>query len=436
MSDSRPADWCAESLRNLASKITSGGTPTAGSARYYASTGIPFVKIDDMTRSPDREITETELHITDAAIKESAAKIFPPGTILVSMYGTIGLTKVLKNPMATNQAIAALIPEFKCHPSLLAHVLEYSRPRLERAASQTTQPNISAKVIGDFEVRIPQCEREQRRIAEVLETTDEAIRSMERLIANLEQAKVGLLHDLLTCGVDEHDLIRDPVAQPSAFKRSPLGLVPKQWAHGHISEWFDVRGGKRLPAGHGYSASPSNYRYLRVTDFAGKNAVDSANLKSLAIETFKALARYEIRNDDLFISIAGSIGHVGVYKSSEGLVQTILTENAARLVARRYENPEFFAMQLNGPSVQRQISVEIGTGGGVPKLALFRIASLYVVRPQEAEQARIVEVMRAADERITAETNRLSKLRLVKQGLMDDLLTGRVRVSGGEGALA
>src|SRR5690606_16610143 len=70
---------------------------------------------------------------------------------------------------------------------------------------------------------------EQQKIAEILDTVDEAIRKTDQIIAKLKQVKQGLLHDLLTRGIDDNGELRDPERHPEQFKDSPLGRLPKAW---------------------------------------------------------------------------------------------------------------------------------------------------------------------------------------------------------------
>ncbi len=115
-------------------------------------------------------------------------------------------------------------------------------------------------------------------------------------------------------------------------------------------------------------------------------------LVSIKEPTFHALRQYEIKPGDLYISIAGSIGSVGVYLPlPRENVRTILTENAARLVPTSELNPDFVAAQMNSSLVQRQIDIEKGIGGGVPKLALFRIENLRLLWPTLGEQCAIAD---------------------------------------------
>jgi len=271
---------------------------------------------------------------------------------------------------------------------------------------------------------------EQMEIAEILDTLDTAIHETEAIIAKLKAVKQGLLHDLLTRGIDANGELRPPQTEaPHLYKQSPLGWIPKEWECVRLAEKLGVLGGKRLPAGHAYADHPTAFKYLRVTDFFEREyTLDE--LENLHQRTFKALDRYEIRSGQLFISIAGSLGYVGVHRSGEGDgIRTILTENAARLVPLERLAPEFVAAYMNSSMVQAQVTAEKGTGGGVPKLALFRIEQFLLGWPDEDEQVQISERLRTVSERIRSELLLLGKLQFEKAGLMDDLLTGRVRVT-------
>lgn len=427
---SLPEEWGSATLADLAACITSGATPEAGNPRYYTPDGgHAFAKIEDLTRARTLEIEHCGLQITDTAVRETAAKIYPAGTILLSMYGTIGLAKVCARSLAANQALCALLPPFRCDTRYLLHHLDFVRPQWSRYSGQTTQANINGAIVRAHRVPLPPI-GDQVAIRQVLDTLDTTIRQTEAIIEKLKQVKQGLLHDLLTRGIDANGQLRPPQSQaPHLYKDSPLGWIPREWDCGAVSSRLAVLGGKRLPAGHAYAQRRTPYRYLRVTDFFEREySID--DLESLESRTFDALQRYEIAPGQLYISIAGSLGHVGVHSVPAGAdVRVVLTENAARLVPLTELCPEFVAAYLNSQMAQKQIEAEKGTGGGVPKLALFRIENLMVAWPHQHEQATIVERLDAINQRIGSEARSANGLHQLKSGLMDDLLTGRVRVT-------
>lgn len=346
------------------------------------------------------------------------------GDVLISVRAPVGAINRADQEYCIGRGLAA-VRFTAVDGNFGIYALGFAAPQLTRNAQGTTFEAIGKGELKSLAVPVPPLP-EQRRIAEVLDTADEAIRQTEALIAKLKQMKQGLLHDLLTRGLDENGELRDPVAHPEQFKDSPLGRIPTGWVVTRLRDAADVFGGKRLPAGHLYAEQATGYRYLRVIDFFNR-PVEWSELEALKHATFLALQRYEIHPGELFISIAGSLGYVGVLRPNTR-DRIVLTENAARIVIRDAFDAEFLALQMNGAGVQAQIEAAKGTGGGVPKLALFRIENLCLAVPSVEEQKQLVALLSAHDARIHAEQAYLHKLQLLKQGLMQDLLTGRVRV--------
>lgn len=292
----------------------------------------------------------------------------------------------------------------------------------------TGVPSLSKRTIEQIEISFPESEDEQRKITSILSTIGQSIEQTEQLITKYKNIKKGLMHDLLTYGIDENGNIRNP--QTHVFVEKMGVLVPEEWEVKRIDEIANVTGGKRLPAGHEYSAINTGFRYLRVTDFYNKT-VDYSSLENIEERTFNELERYEILPNELFISIAGSIGYIGVNKPDIS-DRIILTENALKISVYEKIIPDFLSMQMNSTVVQKQIWSEIGTGGGVPKLAKHRVESLHIPYPKwnskYDEQRKIVSILEHQDKLIDSEQTNLNKLQMLKQGLMQDLLTGKVRV--------
>jgi len=166
-----------------------------------------------------------------------------------------------------------------------------------------------------------------------------------------------------------------------------LPQLPKSWAWANIGDFTEVLGGKRLPKGHDFSKTPTIYPYIRVTDFE-KMTVNTNRLRFLKNETREVIKKYTISKDDVYISIAGSIGKVGMVP--ESLDSANLTENAAKIVANLVMTNKALSYALNTPFVQEQITKAI-VSTNQPKLALFRIEKLFVPVPPWREQFRIVE---------------------------------------------
>lgn len=400
-----PEGWRVAQLGDVATLIQ-GGRLRLTKERHYRSSGVPAFSAAG----------------NDGYVE--LAEFQQPGIVLSAIGAQCGKCFFADGAWTTLANTQAIIPRSEeMSPRFLFHRI--AEPDYW-PKSGTAQPFIKPSDVRKCWVAFPLELDEQRAIAAILDVADEAIAKTEALIAKLKAIKQGLLHDLLTRGLDDNGELRDPEKHPEQFKETPLGRVPQKWDVSELCEHAGVYGGKRLPSGHEYASAPTNLYYLRVVDFY-QRSLDFASMVSLNHQTFDLLARYEIHPGELFISIAGSLGYSGVFDPPQG-TRTILTENAARIVPDSELRPFFLSLEINSPLVQRQIEQVKGVSGGVPKLALFRIESLYIAVPPVEEQERIENAVKAQDGRIESEEAYLSKLKAIKKGLMQDLLTGRVRV--------
>ena len=196
----------------------------------------------------------------------------------------------------------------------------------------------------------------------------------------------------------------------------------KLWKEKRLVEIADIKGGKRLPTGSSFDNSVTEFPYLRVTDMVN-GTIRTNNLVYVSREVQEKIKNYKITKNDIYVTIAGTIGNFGTIP--DRLHNSQLTENAAKIT--NFDNLKFdkkyLVEYLNSDFVQRQIKREIGTGGGVPKLALHRIEKLIIKYPQRAEQTRIAEILSTADEAIEQTEKLIAKYQRIKTGLMQDLLT-------------
>lgn len=121
--------WPHEKIEALCTRVTSGGTPSRANAAYYENGTIPWIKTGELK---DWYVDKIEEFITETALRESSAKLFPANTVLLAMYGdgkTMGSVGLLRKPCATNQACCAMLPDpAKCEPKFLLYSLIYYRP--------------------------------------------------------------------------------------------------------------------------------------------------------------------------------------------------------------------------------------------------------------------------------------------------------------------
>ena len=183
-----------------------------------------------------------------------------------------------------------------------------------------------------------------------------------------------------------------------------------------------------MPKGRPFAPSVTPYPYIRVCDFKD-GSVDTSSLEYVLPEDREQICRYTISKEDIYISIAGTLGIVGTVPPELDGAQ--LTENAARIIIndKRYMNRDFVKIAMEAESCQAQFGRLKGIGGGVPKLALFRIEQVRLPLPNQQEQQEIVDVLESIGAYHSTLRARLDAGHRLKLALMSVLLTGELRVT-------
>lgn len=202
--------------------------------------------------------------------------------------------------------------------------------------------------------------------------------------------------------------------------------VPENWVWVRLGSLADVKGGKRLPKGTTFSENITKHPYIRVTDF-NAIGVSLEGLKYIDEDVYEKISRYTISSDDIYVSIAGSIGKVGIIPSC--IDGTNLTENAAKITNIKGINQKYLCLFLKSEFAQYQMqSATIATTQA--KLALFRIESLTFPLPPLSEQQRIVERIEELFAKLDEAKERLQEVAdsfaVRKAGILHKAFTGEL----------
>lgn len=177
------SEWKEYKIKDITSKITSGGTPKSSEASYYDGT-IPWLNTKEINFN---RITKTERCITEEGLNNSSAKWIPKGSVIVAMYGATA-AKVAYSliDLTTNQACCNLIiDEDKANSQFVYYYIQSSYEELLNLACGAAQQNLSVGVIGDFPISLPPLD-EQKRIVSILSSLDDKIDLLNRENATLE----------------------------------------------------------------------------------------------------------------------------------------------------------------------------------------------------------------------------------------------------------
>ncbi|MFN7911165.1 MAG: restriction endonuclease subunit S [Bacteroidota bacterium] len=179
-----PKDWELKTLGDVC-HTTSGGTPSRGNKNYYHG-NIPWVKSGELDRGL---ILDTEEKITEEAIKNSSAKVFPKGTLLIALYGaTIGKLAFLGVDAATNQAICGIYQNENIDSKFLYNYLFHKKRDLVGQGIGGAQPNISQTILKQLEIPLPPLSTQQAIVSKI----EELFSELDNGIANLKTAQQQL----------------------------------------------------------------------------------------------------------------------------------------------------------------------------------------------------------------------------------------------------
>jgi type I restriction enzyme S subunit len=270
---------------------------------------------------------------------------------------------------------------------------------------------------------------EQSDIAEVLDTLDNAVAQTEAIIAKLKAVKQGLLHDLLTRGIDANGELRPSQSEaPQLYKPSALGWIPREWNVSSIESTTT----NSVIGPFGSDLVASDYRESGVpVVFVRDVKPNRINwISNVYVSPQKAtrLAAHEVCPGDVVATKMGFPPCIAaVYPDS--LPNGIVTADIVRLkVARDKVRSRWLAYSMNSWAVAKQVE-KITAGVTRPKVTLRDVRDLEICVPSLTEQDVILARLEALEARSHQEECELEKLTKAKTGLLDDLLTGNVRVT-------
>lgn len=292
LNNSLPQTWCVRKLGEVF-QTTSGGTPSRKNPGYYSG-NIPWVKSGELEKGV---IFNTEETISEEAVRNSSAKIFPKGTLLIALYGaTIGKLGFLGVDAATNQAVCGIYKNSMVSLDFLYHYLYHKRSHLIDQGTGGAQPNISQTILKNLEIVIPPLPEQHRIVAKI----EELFSSLDKGIESLKTAQLQLkvYRQSVLKWAFEGRLTNDNVKD---------GELPEGWM---LSTFGDVC----LKIGDVDHKMPKQvdngeYPYLSTKDFTDELKISFNNAKLIDKEDFERLSKkIRPRKGDIIFSRYGTIG--------------------------------------------------------------------------------------------------------------------------------
>jgi len=359
---------------------------------------------------------------------DNPGRIAPKNSILISVRAPVGTLNIADLSYCIGRGLG-YVEGRTATTQYLYYLLAILRPKLERCSQGSTFEAINSSELRQLCVSIPPLP-EQRKIALILGTLDELIERTEALIAKYESIRQGLMHDLFTRGLTEQGHLRPPQSQaPNQYKKSELGWIPKDWEVSTVgSELLGIDAGKS-PDCPDIPATPGEWGVLKVSAVQPDGFRSEEN--KIIINPALVNPLYEVHDGDLLISRSNTyqlVGIVSLVRSPQP--QLMMCDKTLRLRFNSQRSVvEFMFWLLQQHPIRKQIEIHAtGTSGSMKNISQSAIRSLQFKLPPVDEQEQIVERIQSLQATISDERQKSAKLSEVKAGLMQDLLTGKVRV--------
>ena len=357
----------------------------------------------------------------------SATVVKGPG-VITGRSGTIGFVHYQEGsywPLNTTLYVKDFHENYPKFVYYLLQTLE-----LKKFAAATGVPSLNRNFVHPLEISIPPLP-EQRKIAKILTTVDNLIEKTEALIAKYQAIKQGMMHDLFTRSVDEHGHLRPPYDEaPKLYKESELGWIPKEWEVNELRHYLSY-------ISYGFTnPMPETQEgpWMATAANIFNGAVQFGTCRHTSQEAFDNLLTNKSRPivGDLLLTKDGTLGRVAIV-DRQGIC---INQSVAVLRSNDRGNPTFLKLLLETPKYQQKMLDNAG-GSTIKHIYITIIDQMLIAVPkQKREQKGICDILLILDQKLQEEQNYWSKLQSVKTGLMQDLLTGKVRVKIDEPAEA
>ncbi len=347
-------------------------------------------------------------------------KLSEKSDILISVRAPVGELNIADKEYCIGRGLAA-IRFSEVDNQFGWYAIAYHKDQLSILAQGSTFAAVSSKDFSNFEITYPTDPAEQHAIADILSTLDEAIAQSESLVRKYQSIKQGLMSDLLTRGVDENGELRSKWEEaPKLYRETSLGWLPKVWEVTELRNLASVERGKFTPRPRN---NPKYYNgefpFIQTGEVA---AADGRRIKTYTqtLNQLGTTVSREFPRETIVVTIAANIGETAILD-----IPMYLTDSLVGIVVQSPNNVRFIEMLVRS---QKEHFNAIAPQSAQKNINLGDLRPMLIARPEPKEQNRIAEIYETTETTLINEEKNLTKFQLLKQGLMQDLLSGQVRV--------
>ena len=369
-------------------KISSGGTPSRQNNEYYENGTIKWIKTGDLK---NKNLYDASEYITEDALNNSSAKLFPPETVLIAMYGaTIGACSILKTEAASNQACAALLPSEYYIPEFMYYYITFRKKDIVSKAVGGAQPNISAGFLKEYEIPLPPLETQKK----IVEALDKA-----QVLIDARKEQIRLMDEL----------VKSQFIEMFGDQKSN----PMNWDEGTIRDIVsEVKYGTSKPAIDG-----GNYKYLRMNNITYEGELDLTSLKYIDMDDDE-YEKYVVRKGDVLFNRTNSkelVGKTCVFDYKE---EMIIAGYIIRVRVNEKAVPEYLSAFLNSKYGKEKLFSMCKAIVGQANINAQELQDIKVLIPPNTLQAEFAKIKEKVNIEKSKLENNLNEIITIQQALM------------------
>ena len=403
-----PEDWEVKAISDFSRQVRGGSPRPAGSPKFFNGSCIPWLTVAALTNIPSSQIyvSETETFLTEEGSKYS--RTLEIDTLIIANSGaTLGVAKLLSMKCCANDGIAALLDFNKSVDKIyIVHCINSITKILrEVVATGNGQPNLNTELIGNIKLALPPTCEEQTAIATALSDIDALISRLETLIAKKRAIKQGAMQQL---------------------------LKPKEgWEVKTYGEVFDILSTATYSRAELTTHDEVGYVHYGDIHTQWNFTLDIQQVILPSVRNEQVKGYTFIKEGDIIMADA-SEDYSGIGKSVE-----VKNLNGKKIIAglHTFLLRDSKNILVNGfkaylhvtPFIKKQFD-EFATGMKVYGVSKNNLTNVQIPVPPKAEQKRIAQILSDMDDELAGLEQKLAKYRLVKQGMMQELLTGKTRL--------
>ncbi|WP_127718237.1 restriction endonuclease subunit S [Halobacteriovorax sp. HLS] len=410
-----PADWNQESLKNFTTERTTGANFKPSE---FTESGKEVIPKKGINENGILFIPNGNKAYVSNEIAKSYKKANIDGSFLVTVFRDLvptgpSLGRIVKINSDKKYILAQGTGAFKTNSAIDTDYLiqfsnsDYFRREMGLITVGSTQVFVKGEDYYSVPIFYPSIS-EQKKIGKILTTVDRAILLAENEIDKLKNLKKGMMQDLFTKGIGH-----------TQFKNSPIGKIPATW-DAHIGKKFLILGGGPSPSSVNFK-NHGDTLYIKVDDFNSDGNEDFIEKSFLSFD----------RNENDSINIYDK-GTLVIAKRGAAILKnrvrqltrkTSIDTNLMAITCKKYMSERFLKYYLELSRLDK-----LADTTSIPQINNPHLNEIFYPCPPKVEQEKIIRILDSAGVIIKEKLLRIRKLKNLKKGLMQDLLTGRVRV--------